>query len=796
MKKTTKSNQLPFQKSRAAIAVAALIFSNGLFAEETQAPDGEEAKERKIVVTAQHREENPQEVPIAISLFQADELENMAALNLSDLGEMTPGFESNNVSFTQPTYNVRGIQTGDFGIGSDPAVAVYVDGVYVGRGGASQANFNDIERVEILKGPQGTLFGRNAAAGSLHVITKKPEKGTSGEFGITAGNYNLKQLNGVFNTELADDVYFRASLSGITRDGYIPVVGGEDQGNIDNKSLRASILWDYSDKTEVLFRFDFDNTDQDAPITAGINPAIAPADPFGAIETDIDPREQRDMWGASMEITSDYSDFVLTYIGAYRTFESSSFEEEDGTANERFLFHTQNNEEQKQVSHELRLSSTDDGPIKWTMGGTYSWEDAKQAHEVFVNTNTLDTFFYIAGGVPPEMVPQMPLGGGLSGFFGSQFQTELNLLSFLTGMTPQDILNATVAANLNRDWLETTYDDGQYTSFALYGDMTYSVTDRLDLTFGLRYTYDKKTFAITSNWDNAFNIPVPGVDPVPFGLVFFDQFNGEQQRQSWDAWTPRFVLDYEVSDGFMVYASSAKGFKSGGFNSLGVDPAFDAENVQNNEVGFKSSWLDDRLIFNLAAYSYDYEDLQILKLTGPDGTIPTYNIGNADAEGEGYDIDFRWQVSDSLTLTANYGHVETAYTNYDYTQFPGEGPENDVTGQPLSSIPENKWNLIVDYTLEMGGAGELAFRYHHNFTDDRVDHTGADQSRHIDDYTLQNARISYFPSDGNWSLSVWGKNLGDEEYLYGIGGQGEAIGSPTTIRATPKMVGLDFNYFF
>ncbi len=545
-----------------------------------------------------------------------------------------------------------------------------------------------------------------------------------------------------------------------------------------------------------LFRFDFDDTDQDAPITAGINPAIAPADPFGAIETDIDPREQRDMWGASMEITSDYSDFVLTYIGAYRTFESSSFEEEDGTANQRFLFHTQNNEEQKQVSHELRLSSTDDGPIKWTMGGTYSWEDAKQAHEVFVNTNTLDTFFYIAGGVPPEMIPQMPLGGGLTGFFGSQFQDDLNLLSVLTGMTPQDILNATVAANLNRDWLETTYDDGQYSSFALYGDMTYSVTDRLDLTFGLRYTYDKKIFAITSSWDNAFNIPVPGVDPVPFGLVFFDQFNGEEQRQSWDAWTPRFVLDYEINDGLMVYASSAKGFKSGGFNSLGLDPAFDAENVQNNEVGFKSSWLEDRLIFNFAAYSYDYEDLQILKLTGPDGTIPTYNIGNADAEGEGYDIDFRWQVSDSLTLTANYGHVETAYTNYDYTQFPGEGPENDVTGQPLSSIPENKWNLIVDYTLTMGGAGDLAFRYHHNFTDDRVDHTGADQSRHIEDYTLQNARISYFPSDGNWSLSVWGKNLGDEEYLYGIGGQGEAIGSPTTIRAQPKMVGLDFNYFF
>ncbi|WP_196140367.1 TonB-dependent receptor [Aliikangiella sp. G2MR2-5] len=794
-----KESRRLFSPSRVAIAVSTLLFSSISLAQDEADDEASETKEHKIVVTAQHREQNPQEVPIALSLFQEEELKNMAALNLSDLGEMTPGFESNNVSFTQPTYNIRGIASNDFGVGSDPAVAVYVDGVYVGRGGASQANFNDVERVEVLKGPQGTLFGRNAAAGALHVITKKPEKGTSGELGLTAGNYNLVQVNGVYNAEVAEDWYFRTSISSVTRDGFIPVADGRDDlRNIDNQSVRAALLWDYSDDTEVLFRLDFDTTAQDAPITATINPAIAPlpVDPFGPVATDIDSLEERDMWGASVEIISDYKDYVLTYMGAYRTFDSASLEEEDGSASDRFMFHTKNNEEQEQVSHELRLSSTTDEPLHWTVGATYSWERAKQAHEVFVNTNTLDTFFYLAGGAPAEIIPSLPLGGGLTGFFGSQFSDQLELLSILSGIPSQTILDMTVAANLNRDWLETTFDDGTYTSVAFYGDFTYEVTDKFNLTFGLRYTHDKKNFAVTTSWDNSFIIPVPGVDSVPFGLVFFDEFKGEQQQASWDAWTPRFVMDYNFSDNVMVYLSSAKGFKSGGFNSLGVDPAFDAENVLNNEIGFKSSWLDNNLIFNVAVFDYSYDDLQILKLTGPDGTIPTYNIGNADAEGNGYDIDFRWQATDNFAITANYGHVETEYTRYDYAQFPGETAADDVTGEPLSSIPENKWNMILDYNLDMGSSGTLAFRYHQNFTDDRVDHTGADISRHIEDYSLQNARISYYPNDASWEISIWGKNLGDEEYLYDIGGQGEAIGSPTASRAEPMTAGIDFKMYF
>ncbi len=799
MSATIKINELPFRPNKICLAISALLLSGNLVAAEVDDKDKERPSdpvENRIIVTAQHREEDPQNVPISISLFQAEDLQKMAAQSINDLGSITPGLETNNTSVTQPNYNIRGIATNDFGIGSDPAVAVYIDGVYVGRGGASQANFNDVQRIEILKGPQGTLFGRNAAAGAIQIISNKPERGTSGQFGLTLGDFGRQKYSGLFNTELSDNLYFRTSFVANQRDGYVAVIGsGKELGEQDNRSFKSSLLWDYSDATQILFRADYDTINQDGPIAASMNAAISPADPFGAVATDIDSLEKRDLWGASMEIISDYSGFDLTYIAAYRTFDSQNFSEEDGSANSRFAFATRNIEDQKQMSQELRFSSKGDGKLSWTAGLNHFWEHAKQTQQVIINTNTLDSFFYLAGGVPAEVIPSVPLGGGLTGFFGSEFSDEIQLIALLSGLEPAAVLDMIVAANLNRDWVESTFDDGTFSSYAVYTDFTYAVNEKFDVTFGLRYTADRKTFEIQSSWDNSFSIPFPGIEPVPFGLVFFDQFDpATKQKDSWDAWTPRLILDYRWNENLMTYLSSAKGFKSGGFNSLGVDPAFNEEEVINNEIGMKSNWLDKRLIFNLSIYDYKYQDLQVLKLSGPVGSIPTYNVGNADAKGTGYDLDFSWRVFDSLSLTANYGHIETEYTAY--SRLAWETEADDLTGQPLSSIPENKWNIILDYNLDLGAAGDLAFRFHHNYTDDRVDHSGVSLARHIDDYSIQNARISYYPRDADWEVSLWATNLGDEKYIYAIGGPGEAIGSPTTKRAEPKMLGLDFKAYF
>ena len=748
-----------------------------------------------LTVTAQRREQSIQEVPISMSGYSETMTRDIGASNINDLGRFTPGMETNNTSVTQPRYTLRGITTNDFGIGSDPAVAVYVDGVYIGRGGAAQFNFNDIERVEILKGPQGTLFGRNAAAGAIQVVTHKPSAETEGAVRVTAGNYDRQKLEGMFNTALSDNLYFRMSVMSDRRDGYYDRVDGGSEGNLDDQGARASLLWDAGMNTEVILRAEYDHVDQDARQVAGLNESIAPGDPFGDIATDVDSNERRHLAGYSLEVNHDFESSRFTSLTAYRRFDSTNYEEEDGSAEPRFYFASSDIEDQQQWSQEFRLTSTGSGPLKWTLGANWNREKIDQSSVVNITTDTLDTFFLEAGGVPPEFVTSVPLGMGLAGFALTGFADQLAMLSNATGIAPEDLAMMIAQANLGRPWTESVNDKGDYDSWAVYADATWEVTDKFNLTFGMRYTWDSKDFTIHTRYDNAFIIPIPGVDPVPFGLVFAEQIDPSVKRSDdWNAFTPRFVADYHFTDDLMTYFSAAKGFKAGGFNSFGLDPAFNEENVVNYEVGMKSDWLDHRLRLNASVFHYDYTDLQILKLSGPADQLPTYNVGNADAKGDGFEMELTWLPLDELTISANYGYLDTEYT--DYTLFPGEGPEDDLTGKPLSSMPKNKVNLSAQYVWTFAGGSDLAARVDYTWVDDRVESSGLDPNRRIDSYNLTNARLSWRDPSQHWEVAGYATNLFDEEYLLGVGGQGEAIGSPTASRGEPRMVGVEVSYQF
>ncbi len=212
----------------------------------------------EIVVTAQKREETVQDVPIAVSAYSREDLRDMGAETINDLGPYTPGLETNITDTTQPRFTIRGIQTNDFGIGTDPAVAVYV-----GRSGSAMLHFNDIERVEVLRGPQGTLFGRNAAAGAISIITNKPHARTEGEMGITVGDYSKAKAEGVFNTAIAEDLFFRCGVLVNQRDGYIEnaAPGAEDLVDEDNRSVVGTFLWKPTKDTEVTWRLEYDHLD-------------------------------------------------------------------------------------------------------------------------------------------------------------------------------------------------------------------------------------------------------------------------------------------------------------------------------------------------------------------------------------------------------------------------------------------------------------------------------------------------------------------------------------------------------
>jgi iron complex outermembrane receptor protein len=232
----------------------------------------------EVVVTAQKRSQSLQDVPIALSAFNATFLETTGVQNLGGLQQFTPGLDIESLSVTQPTYKIRGIGSGGLSIGTDPAVGIYTDGIYVGRSASSNVEFSDIERVEVLKGPQGTLFGRNAAAGAIQIITKKPVQETEGSVRVRAGNYDKMLGEAVYNTPLIEDeLAARFNVIASSRDGYIDnALSGNDLGDESYYAGRASFLWTPQSATSARLSFDYNRLDQDPPFAIGLNPNFSP----------------------------------------------------------------------------------------------------------------------------------------------------------------------------------------------------------------------------------------------------------------------------------------------------------------------------------------------------------------------------------------------------------------------------------------------------------------------------------------------------------------------------------------
>lgn len=799
----------------------------------------------EIVVTAQKRAESVDDVPITINAFAADGIREMGAQNVNEMGSFIPGVETNVGDTSQASFTIRGISTNDFGSGSDPAVAVYVDGVYTGHGGSALVNFNDIDRVEVLKGPQGTLFGRNAAAGAISITTKAPSQETEGYVDVQMGNYNKQKIAMGFSTGLSDTVAFRIGGYTNKRDGFInnasdTGIAGDSLWTEDDHGVVASLLWQPGENTDVILRADYNKEDTDGPI--GSSFTLMPDNLYDNYTTDNAGFNERTVKGTSLTITHGWDDFTFTSITAQRGYEFHQNEEEDGTDNARFFLTTDTIEDQSQFSQEFRLNFENED-FKWFLGASYFKDTIDQTYLVDATTVTLDTFFLVNecrkglsatnpicpdNDNPAALIAAAPqfTGGGMQGFIASGVAPGINaaLSPFGLGMNATDILNATLAnldlANGGRPWQEVMNNSRELTSYAVYGDMTYTINEQWDATIGLRWSNDEKDFEIQSNYTNTILIdtlsgPATGgnsvsaaflqanVNPaipteVPFGLIFFEQIgtpgNPETKNDSWSSVDPRLVVNYRATDDMMFFGSLAKGYKAGGFNSLGDDPSFDNEDVLNLEFGMKAKFMDGRMRLNASVYAFEYENLQILKLSGPPDVIPTYNIKNADAEGQGFEFEWQFLATENLMLAANYGYTTTEYTRYE--QFDGDAPGFTLVGEPLSSMPENKFNAMAEYTFNF--ANDLAFRIRgdYNYTGERVNNSGVGAGQEIDGFQVVNLRATLENAAGDWSLALYANNLFDEEYLWDIGGTGDGIGSPVATRGLPCMYGLQARYNF
>ena len=753
------NHPFPSRKTRLARALSLAIVSTGGVPLALQA---QEIYLEEVVVSAQKRDENIQDVPITLNAFTGDFINQSGARHIGDLEIYTPGLEIDTASTTQPRYYVRGIGTDDFGVGTDPSVGIYIDGVYVARSGAALMFFSDIERVEVLKGPQGTLFGRNAAAGAINVITKKPHELTEGSILLRAGNYNKRLAEGVFNTALADNVFVRLNAQYNERDGFIEnEAGGDDLATEGNQSGRASILWEISDTSELLWTTDYDDTDHDAPHAISTNPNLAPAYGyvFGDVANDvIESTETRILEGHTAKYSQEWDELSFTSITSYREFRTRNREDEDGTADITRYLDTDNRESNYQFYQEFRLNGDTD-TFEWVAGLSYFDEKAHAAQNP--NSNVVSITRALTQTDPAPPYDLTPVYGLVSNI-------------------------------------------GDYQSYAVFGDIKYLINDEWAATVGTRVTRDEKDFT----W----------IKDDPLGLVDDNAPDGGRYEAD-DSWTnvsPRLVVDYKPREELMFYGVLSSGYKAGGFNSaqityqcqpgdpatcVDVDSSFDPEDVINSELGVKSTWLDNRLRLNGSIFKYEYKDRQFLDFVQGTGNFRSYVTLNGDVVGEGIELDATWQATDNLTLTLNGGITSVKWKDYVTAE------DLDLDGAPVRE-PLRRYALGVDYDIPSADIGTFVFHLDYSYTspdrknaDTRDDYEpfGIDVEGFGEAKEYANARITWLESSGRFEVALWCDNLFDKEYINrytDLAGEG-VFDSLAVTRDDPRFYGVDvkFNYF-
>lgn len=753
-----------------------------------------------MVVTAQRREQNLQDVPITLQVVTGDNIAALAADTIGDIDVFVPGLQVSSGSPTQPRFEIRGVRTSDFGVGTDPAVGVYVDGVYAARSGASLLAFNDIERIEVLKGPQGTLFGRNSAAGAVSIVTKKPGDAFELEASARVGNFEKRRVEGMVNIPVSDRFALRATGVFNQRDGlFIDADTGEDLSRQDNWAVRASARLDVTDNLQALLQYSHDELDQDARPAIGIV-EIPPApdrppvpvdtgaffDPFTAeVRNDvIGNSEARNLDEVTLTLTYDIGAVALTSISSYRDFQTINLEDEDGTNRRDLYFDTANVEDNESFYQELRAAGIS-GAFNWLVGLSYYDETANQRSDTTAFTDSINTTLGSVGlGAPfADVEGLIPPGAGLSVF--------------------------------GHTWEEDMINRGEFEAFAAFADVILDVTDRLSVTAGVRYTRDKKSFSWLNgprlapgldatldaigaagafDFDIVFDLSAAAGLPCDNGVVVEEGVECVLEDTFTDV-SPRFVVDYNITDDILVFASYAQGYKAGGFNSVEILSRFDNEDVRNYEAGVKSTFPDLNLLVNLSAFYYRYNDRQAIRLETPDGSsVPQYVVTTSDEEAFGLDFQADWSPVEPVSIFANAQYIDATFAD-NITR-----GGLDLTGQPAG---EPFWSLAVggSFTHDLAGHGDVQFQ---------VIHAYEGSTRCNDDSTAQGTCAGFPPvnvgeaqnrtdfraywtsEDERLQLGAFVNNVFDNRYVTGVNNLTTAtLGTPFVSLTEPRFWGFD-----
>ncbi|WP_264604696.1 TonB-dependent receptor [Sphingobium sp. B11D3D] len=732
---------------------------------QTEPTAAEEDAGSPIIVTAsRRREEAVQDVPIAISVIDAATLDRRGDFTLGQIQQQVPALQVFSFNPRNTNINIRGLGsnvalTND---GLENGVGFYIDNVYYGRVGLSQFDLVDLEQIEVLRGPQGTLFGKNTTSGVINISTRKPsfEPDASGE--VSIGNYGYRQVRGsVSGPIVTDRLAVRLSGAYTKRDGLLfNTTTGEEAQDYENASLRGQLLVKPTDDLSVRLIGDYASQKQNYALNvfanyvgtydngatipnnfaarlARFNRSLPAIDPFARRgESDSHYQSNMDGYGVSGQVDWDLGGAALTSITAYRWWDWNPANDGDSTALP-VVTKAQQANRQRQFSQEIRLASKDDGPIDYVIGGYYFW--------------------------------QIIRGYGASRYGSAAAAWNLPAVDPVVGNAALDGFEANSTST------------PQTRSLALFGQADWSISDALTLTAGLRYTHEKKEGAFRQYWVAGNDLS--GLTPAQQATAnaIRAQFNPVQTFAtafSDDSLSGLVTLRWQPTRDAIIYGTYSRGNKSGGLNltalPAGIAPEVAPERVDAYEVGFKSQLFDRALTFNGALYWIDTANYQtaITEQVANTVTYRQYIANIPKVRSRGFELDAVYAPSQHFSLNASLAYADTSYRDYRNAPQAVErlniSAVQDLTGQQLPGVPRFTYTLGADVSTPVPALGSTGEIYGHADWSHRSSfNTSASNSRLaiVDGYGLLNGRIGLRFDDGRYDLSIWGKNLLDENYF-------------------------------
>ena len=724
-----------------------LILSLSFWSLTTQAETEKQGRGiEEVVVTAQKREQSLMDAAIDVTAFSGEQLTEAGIDDVFGIAKAIPGLTIQNTG-SNPQLFMRGVGTRISGTGLDSGVAVYVDDRFVTRQSGQVFDIYDVERVEVLKGPQGVLFGRNATGGAIRIITKEVSDELEGELSVGFGSDSFQVAKGVVNVPLTDNFGIRVSAQTRERDAFKKniVPGAEDFDDLDAQSLRVKARWNISDNAILKFSYDRSKaTDLSNSGAVSLDRGNSRGLSLGGITTtDRDkiasslgtdpgygsPKIESDSFQLRLETgLSDSLD--LTAFITYLDYSSSKPGDYDATSF-RDIEVPYALSESNDIGGGFELSSNSDGPLSWVVGANFFEGDAESDYDLRVG----------------------PVGGG----------------------------NLPVSVG---------FAEYKNTSYGAFGSFDYDFNDKWTLTLGGRYSYEKKENDLFTS-----SIGVLTFSPVP-----------ASDSETWNEFTPKVTLTYDLGNG-IVYGTFASGFKSGGFNHpLRVGAVIEPETIDMIEVGYKAD-LTDSLRLTSALFVYSYKDLQVTKAAGDNASVSTENATDSDIRG--LDVDLTWAATDNLTFKINAEYLDTEYKDYETAgRAPNTVLTGDPTaigygfvffnakGEEMLRSPKLAVYAAVQYysSISIGGReGNLSLNMNYAWKDDYVFDFEVDPLIDVtqDAHGILNTRATL--TVDNMTFSVWGKNLTDEKYFF------DKVVAATNNRGNyghPRTFGVDFAYRF